>query len=257
MMRGVKGAVAAAMMGAAMIAGGSAHAGETWMPENFSASLTFTSDYVFRGISQTLEDPAGQFTGEWTPGGTPIYVGAFVSNIDFRNVNGGRNATVELDLMAGVRGEWSILKWDVGAIYYLYPGQHRNNAVFTTDLNYAEFAVKTTWDVLGLFNVVANVFVSPEFQADSGLGVFVEGGVDYTLPWEIALSGRVGRQSIRTNVNFGVPDYNTWSLGISKEFFGRFVVGAAYYDTDISRANCAGGLTICDARGVGYVTFKF
>ena len=258
MSKGVKAAVAAAMMGGALLAGGGAQAAETWMPENFTASLTFTSDYVFRGISQTLEDPAGQFTGEWTPGGGPIYVGAFVSNIDFRDfTTNSRLATVEVDLLAGVRGEWSILKWDLGAIAYMYPGQKKNQPTLNTNFNYMEGALKTSWDIFGLFSAVANIYVSPQYQTDAGTSVFMEGGVDYTAPWDIALSARIGRQNIENNNNFGTPDYWTWSFGVSKEFFGRFVVGAAYYDTDISKGRCYGGLNVCEARGVGYVTFKF
>jgi uncharacterized protein (TIGR02001 family) len=257
----LRAAVAAMTMGGTLLAGGAAQAGETWLPENFSASVTVTSDYVFRGISQTFEDPAYQFTGEWTPAGGPIYIGAFVSNVDFRDVvNGRKVAPVELDLLAGVRGEWRFLKWDLGAIAYIYPGMSHNAPPpgVNTNFHFAEGALKTTWDVLGLFSVVANVFVSPQFQASAGTGVYMETGVDYTLPWfDIALSGRFARQNIENNARFGAADYNTWSLGISKEFFGRLVIGAAYYDTDLGKGDCFGGLSVCEARGVGYATFKF
>lgn len=255
---GLRGTIAAALMGGALLTGG-AQAGETWLPENFTASLSVTNDYVFRGISQTLSDPAVQFTGEWTPGGGPIYVGAFVSNIKFVDfANNRRLANVELDLLAGVRGEWSIVKWDLGAIAYVYPTSAHNSPTANTNFHFMEGALKTSWDIFGIFTAIANIYVSPQFQTDASTGVYMEGGVDYTTPWwEIALSARVARQNIENNNNFGTPDYWTWSFGVSKEFFGRVVVGAAYYDTDISTGRCFGGISSCEARGVGYVTFKF
>lgn len=251
----LKAALAAIAMAGSVLAGNAASAGETWLPENFTASLTVTSDYVFRGISQTNEEPAGQFTGEWTPGGGPIYVGAFVSNIDFSpNAAGNRSAAVEVDMLAGVRGEYSILKWDVGAIAYIYPGMQKNTPAFNTNFHYFEGAIKTTWDVMGWFSVVGNVYMSPNYTGDADTGVFIEGGVDATLPFDIAVSGRVARQYVENNANFGFPDYTTWSIGVSREFFGRVVIGAAYYDTDIGKGVCANN---CGARGVGYLTFKF
>jgi uncharacterized protein (TIGR02001 family) len=258
----VRAALAAVTMAGAVLGGTTVQAADpppTWLPENFTASVTGTSDYVFRGISQTFQEPAGQFTGEWTPGGGPIYVGTFISNVDFRNAaNNNRLATVELDLLAGVRGEWRFLKWDLGAIAYMYPGQTHNTPALNTNFYFVEGALKTTWDVFGLFSVVANVFVSPQFQADSGTGVYMETGADYTLPWfDIALSARFARQNIEKNVRYGASDYNTWSFGISKEFFGRIVIGAAYYDTDLGKGDCFAGTSLCDARGVGYATFKF
>jgi uncharacterized protein (TIGR02001 family) len=260
----VRTAVAALGVSGVLVAAGVAMAADepkpTWLPENFTASVAVQSDYAFRGISQTFEDPAYQLTAEWTPAGGPIYIGAFVSNVDFRDtVNARKLAAVELDLLFGVRGELGFLKWDVGAIGYIYPGMHKNAPPpgVNTNFHYMEGALKTSWDVLGWFSVVGNVFVSPNFQTGASTGVYMEAGVDYTAPWDIAISARFGRQNIENNNNFGTPDYWTWSLGISKEFFGRVVLGAAYTDTDISRGRCFGGTTLCEARGIGYVTFKF
>jgi len=261
MVQRLKAACAAALLGGGLLASGVAVAADepaTWLPENFTASVTVTSDYAFRGISQTLNDPAGQFNGEWTPGGGPIYIGAFVSYINFRDfATGNKTAAVEVDALAGVRGEYNILKWDVGAVFYVYPGQNHNNLGLATNFNYAEGAVKTSWDVMKLFSIVANVNASPNYQGDSGTGLYAEAGIDATLPFDINVSGRFGRQWIEQNAVFGVPDYNTWSISFSREFFGRVILGAGYFDTSISRANCFGGQTFCEARGIGYATFKF
>ena len=49
-----------------------------------SSTWTLTSDYVFRGVSQTAEDPAlqGSIDYEGESGG---YVGLWGSNVDFDN----------------------------------------------------------------------------------------------------------------------------------------------------------------------------
>ena len=77
----------------------------------YSASLTLTSDYVWRGVSQTLGDPAvqGSFDYEHNSG---LYAGVWASNVDFfdpsapgASVADDDNADLELDLWLGYAGE--------------------------------------------------------------------------------------------------------------------------------------------------------
>jgi uncharacterized protein (TIGR02001 family) len=60
-------------------------------------SLALTSDYVFRGITQTDYDPALQagLTYSWDNG---IYVGGWTSNVDFADSNG---PDIEFDTYIG------------------------------------------------------------------------------------------------------------------------------------------------------------
>ena len=52
-------------------------------PHEFSANVALSTDYRFRGISQTTEDPAlsGGFDYSYTPFG--FYAGVWASNLDF------------------------------------------------------------------------------------------------------------------------------------------------------------------------------
>ncbi|MEN9794243.1 MAG: hypothetical protein RJA17_783, partial [Pseudomonadota bacterium] len=84
-----------------------------------SANVGVFSDYRFRGISQTDRKPAIQ-------GGFDIShkSGAYVGNWN-SNVSGFGTApsgNVEMDLYAGYKFEFSGLSFDVGTIYYFYPG---------------------------------------------------------------------------------------------------------------------------------------
>ena len=58
-------------------------AAEPAMP--ISANVTFTTDYVFRGISQTDEKFAVQGGFDWSSEPTGIYAGAWASNVDFNS----------------------------------------------------------------------------------------------------------------------------------------------------------------------------
>ena len=80
-----------------------------------------TSDYTFRGISQTAEDPAIQGGFDYEHG-SGLYIGTWASNVDFE-VQTVSDATMELDVYGGIAGEFDNgLGWDVGILSYNYPG---------------------------------------------------------------------------------------------------------------------------------------
>ena len=88
---------------------------ENWVFDAaFGASLT--SDYMFRGITQTDHDPAGQVYLE--PSYGIFYAGVFASNVDF----GTPDPEVEVDLYAGIRPQLGTVSTDLGYMHYLYPG---------------------------------------------------------------------------------------------------------------------------------------
>ena len=73
-------ALAATMLAAVPFASFAQEAEDDYKP--FSATLAATSDYVWRGISQTNEDPAFQAGVTYTSK-VGIYAGAWTSNVDF------------------------------------------------------------------------------------------------------------------------------------------------------------------------------
>jgi uncharacterized protein (TIGR02001 family) len=98
--------VAAALLAAA----GAAHAGIT-------VPIAITSDYDFRGISQTDGDPAFQAGLTWTAD-NGFYAGVWGSNVDFGD------ADIEIDAFLGFAGGDAAesFGYDVGAVLYAYPG---------------------------------------------------------------------------------------------------------------------------------------
>lgn len=96
----------------ALALAGTASAGE------FSSTITATSDYDFRGVSQSAKDPALQASLDYAFD-NGFYIGAWASNIDFEPFDG----DIEANLYAGYGAEIrENLSWSVGAVYYLYPG---------------------------------------------------------------------------------------------------------------------------------------
>ena len=98
---------------------------------------------------------------------------------------------------------------------------------------------KASYD-FGLVKLVGSVFYTAHFSAASGKGVYVESGADVPLPFfDLTAIGRIGRQTIERNANFGFPDYTTWNLGLSREVLG-FIVTGMYSDTNVKRGAALG-----------------
>jgi uncharacterized protein (TIGR02001 family) len=155
-----------------------------------AAGLTLTAtpglstDYLFRGISQTRNRPAAQLTLE-AAHDSGFYAGAFASNVAFA----GTNARQELDLLAGYRFEALGIGWDVGAIYYTYPGYDRPAGA--QEIDYAEAVLKAS-RVVGDVTLMGAAYATPNYFGRSGTGVYLEGGVDWALPLGLTASGRRG-----------------------------------------------------------------
>ncbi|MCZ8121870.1 MAG: TorF family putative porin [Magnetospirillum sp.] len=212
----------------------------------FAPSVTVTSNYLFRGISQTERGAAAQGNLEYSyPAGmvTP-YVGSFISNVQFPDGSFGQlRQRLEVDFFGGVRIE-PVQKFilDFGAITYLYPTNtvdKNPNPQGVGNPQWNEVYGKASYD-FGLAKMVASVFYTSQFSAASGKGIYVEGGADVPLPFlDLTAIGRVGRQTIERNANFGFPDYTTWNVGLSREVLG-FVVTGMYSDTDVKRGASLG-----------------
>lgn len=107
------------------------------IPGEFSGNVGFVSDYVFRGITQSDENPAlqGGFDYEHDMG---VYLGVWGSSVDF---NDNSEASFEVDFYGGYRGEVDGFSYDLGAIYYVYPG-----ADSALDYDYYELMASLGYD---------------------------------------------------------------------------------------------------------------
>ena len=157
---------------------------------DLSGSAALTSDYVWRGSTQTQGDPAAQtgFRLDTDPG---FYASAWGSNVDF---GGASDAHTELDLVAGwAHALNSRVTLDASVIDYRYPGA-------AGDLDWAEVDLTATlderyWVTLGgstealgthesgLYSLVGARFpLGDRFRLEATLGHYALGGSlpDYT-----------------------------------------------------------------------------
>lgn len=211
----------------------------------FVGNVGFTSDYLFRGITQTRHDPAIQGSIEYDHE-SGVYVGVWGSSIDFAGLNG-THAQLETDFYGGFKGAIDKFSYNIGAIGYYY--------VDTDGVDYAEAMASLGYD-FGVASVTGSVFYTPSYTFDSDTGVYVAGDVAIPIWKSLALGLHGGHQSIGTNANFGTPDYADWGVQLSALILG-FNVAVAYRDTDISQTECFGGTDLCDARGVVSVSRSF
>ncbi|WP_323133040.1 TorF family putative porin [Brevundimonas aurantiaca] len=175
-----------------------------------------TSDYVFRGYSQTNEDPAIQGGVDLTAGS--FYAGAWASNVDF-----GDDTDAEVDVYGGYRTEAAGFALDFGVIGYLYAGEPDG-----ADYNYAEVKAAASRAV-GPATFGAAVYYSPDFfGAADKEATYAEVNAAFSPADKWTISGAVGQQWLDVS-----DDYLTWNAGIGYALTENLSADARYYDTDV------------------------
>ena len=196
-----------------------------------TANLAVTTDYVFRGYTQTGEDAAVQGGVDWAdPSGW--YIGAWASNIDF---GPGDDASMEVDLYGGYAWQVNDVSYDLGVIYYAYPGADEMSGY---DFVEAYFSLGYDLEAVSLS---AAVNFTPDNFGETGNGWYLTGGLSRVLSESLSVDANVGFSQVTPD--FG-EDYLDWNLGLSYSF-SRFAMDLRYHDTDAP--DCAGA---CDTRVV-------
>jgi uncharacterized protein (TIGR02001 family) len=204
-----------------------------------SANVGFVTDYVFRGISQTDEQPAvqGGFDVTHTSG---LYAGVWGSNVDF---NDGDEAHIETDFYAGYASEYQGFAYDLGAIYYAYPGADSD-----LDYDYFELAASLGYD-FDVASLSGAINYTPDYFGGLDEGVYYAATLEVPLPYDFSFNAHAGHQTIDEG-----EDYTDWSLGLGYSVAG-FDLSLAYYETDLDEPDeCVDG---CDARVVFGVSRSF
>lgn len=203
-------------------------------PHSFSANLTLTSDYIFRGISQTGGDPAiqGGLDYEHSSG---FYLGTWASNVGWlKDFQGYTSGNAEIDVYLGFKGDIgkSGFSYDLGAIQYMYTGD-RPAGITKADTSELYASLGWNW-----FTVKYSYYVSDEV-----FGFADADGSDY---WDIAASVPLGETGLTFDAhwgkfkfkNNGAQDYEDWMVGLSYDMgkmskvLDGVSVGVNYTDTN-------------------------
>lgn len=228
----------------------------------FSATFAFTTDYVFRGISQTERQVAGQtaFGYETAPVSENVpltaYAGAWSSNVHVP----GFGATVEVDLLAGLRlkafGER--LTFDLGFGRYNFVGTPAERSY-----NFSEFSLIVGYD-FGFAQLNGAIYYSPNFTADSGVAWYTWGQlvvplrfIDFNENVAVKLYGSIGNQYVENYVRYDISkdSYRDWQIGLTVSIYS-FNLTLAYVDTNLDVTECASSMN-CQARAVFTVSKMF
>ena len=213
----------------------------------FGATIAFTTNYMFRGITQTDNKPAGQ--GEINYAYNPLGFYAFIwgSNVDFND----GDTNIEIDYGFGFAGEFSSkLGWDVGFLYYNYP-----DSSIEPNYDYLELyvGISYTLENLPMSPSVGGKFsYSPDYFGEDGDAIYIEGDISFNLPYDIALAFHVGYLDVDGEDTTGPAGYDfaDYSVGLSKEIFGL--------DADLTYTNTADQEDACGSGNWcdGHVIFS-
>jgi uncharacterized protein (TIGR02001 family) len=225
---------------------------------NFSA----TSEYVFRGFSQSAEKPAVQggadLTYKW------FYAGIWSSLIDFGKDGNFPTLDVahtEIDYYAGIKPVVGRFTFDLGVIYYTYP-RARDGGIFSNkELDYVELKLGVSAEAWKDATIGVTAFYSPEYTNKTGNVWTFEGTIAQNLPKfrdiTPSISGTLGYQvgdtlRYQALVANGADDYLYWNVGLGLAFGDRFSLDFRYWDTNVSNSGgfCTGQVLQCDERFV-------
>jgi uncharacterized protein (TIGR02001 family) len=191
----------------------------------FSANVSITSNYLYRGLSQTGNKPAlqGGFDYAHESG---FYAGVWGSSISWLSDFGvAANAGTEFDTYAGFSGEAGDIGYDVGFLRYNYPGEYGGNLTANTNELYGSVSYK---------------FVTAKYSRSSGnLFGFADssgsGYLDLSASYDledagISLGAHYGKQTVANN---SASDYTDYNFSVSKEI-GGYGFSMMYSKTDLT-----------------------
>lgn len=205
-----------------------------------TGAVTATSDYDFRGFTQTSQDPALQGSIDYAHD-SGFYAGAWASNVDFDT-----KGDVEVDLYAGFAGG-DTYAWDVGLVWYTYPG---------SDGELLDFP--EVYASLGYKWIEGKIWYSSNFGGVSENAMYYEANANFELPagFGLGLHGGYSDGDYWDIVNDG--GYFDYSVGVSYTL-GHFDLNLKWVDG--SDADCCedtpGNVASSEARAIFSVSTSF
>jgi len=234
-------------------------------PWDIAFGGVITTDYTFRGVSQSNRGPSAgaYFEPQFNTGFGTLYVGLAGYSIDWPSAPayGFTDPSAEIDLYGGWRNTWGAFSLDLGLIYYYYPKEIFNG--FTTDSDFLEIYAKASYAVTSAFTIGANVFYTPDLLnygetfATAGINadaeaVYASLTAKWVTPWTYGdlgayISGEVGHWWIDNNgwaaALLPDPSYTYYNAGIAFTY-KAITLDLRYHGTDQNVAECRSFLLI-------------
>ena len=203
-------------------------------PLSFNVSLT--SDYRYRGISQSRLKPALQGGADYAFA-NGFYVGTWGSTISWikdAGTIGGidtGSAPVEIDIYGGYKGEiQKDFGYDVGLLQYWYPGNKLSDLT-TKNANTLEIYGALTYGPVTLkySHSLTSLFGTATTQGDSKGSGYLDLSLNFDLGNGWSITPHVGEQRIRHYYN-----YTDYSVTVGKDLGDGLSASAAVVGTNKS-----------------------
>jgi uncharacterized protein (TIGR02001 family) len=233
-------------------------------PHTLTGNFGFFSQYIFRGLTQTDNQPAlqGGFDYAHSSG---FYLGTWASNISWLSDYGAyRGSSMEWDFYGGYKGTLSgDFGYDVGLLQYYYPGSV--NPGFTkADTLEGYGALSWKW----LSAKLSYSLGSKTFGvADSRGTYYLDLTATYPVTDKFNVIGHYGMQKYKGNSggnsNDSQASYNDWKVGVSYTLPRDFTVGAFFTGTSMNSTQEAfytplgTGTKLGDTTGTVYIQKTF
>ena len=197
----------------------------------FAYNVAYTSDYLFRGLSQTSGDSAPSGGIDFTAG--KFYLGGWASKVNFGATGNdpGNKTTVEYDLYGGFRPTLGAVNLDIGVIRYGYIG-----APSAAHYEYWEGKLAGTY-ASGPNTLGGAFYYSPEFFGKTGSAQYYEINDAFAVgKIPLTISGAVGYQAL-DKAKAGINGYTTWNIGGTYAFNSHVGVDLRYWGTESKATN--------------------
>jgi uncharacterized protein (TIGR02001 family) len=257
--------ISLALLTAAALAGGiaTANAQGAPAPPSLTANAAITTNYVFRGITQSANRPAVQGGLDYAFGDSGFAVGTWVSSIDF-----GDHTPFEWDLYGNYNFTLGPVGASVGVYSYVYTWAGNFGPYTWTEIDASlshDFGL-FAWSAKGFWGPsVPNGYLTIRQQYNPDSEFWLTTGVSIPVaPW-LALSGNVGYQGYSGGKPAGVSDdsFTEWDLGATLTY-DKYSLDLRYIDTSkhilpsIKAATLVGvGVPAFDTGPFYVATFSF
>lgn len=197
-----------------------------------TANATLTSNYLYRGISQTGANPAiqGGFDYAHSSG---FYIGAWGSSISWLSDGGvASNAGLELDTYAGFRGGETVT-YDAGFLRYNYPGTYAPGATKADtnevygQIGYSIVTAKLSYSLGDLFGV-SKAKGSTYFDLSASYPIADSG---FTIGAHYGKQTYKGATADALKAAGSDPSYADYNVKVSKDV-GGYVFSLMYSKTN-------------------------
>ena len=231
--------------------------GFTTAQAQVTGNLGLTSDYRFRGISQSQNAPAVQGGVDYAHS-SGLYIGNWNSSVSSQVYTNGSG--VESDVYAGYKKDiYNGITIDIGSYNYFYPRAQNltNGKEFTTNEAYVGLGYDAK--EFGAYAVKYNRALSNYFGTTNSVGTQYT-QLDASVPVidKVSFLAHAGRTNVANNSQLSYNDFNT---GLAYDL-NSWIISAKYYwntslPTGFAAFNTVNGQGLTNSTAVVAVTKTF